>query len=162
MSAGDKIWIRGRQFTVSAITDDTHLTLSAAWVGETVGGQFAFRAADTVLYRGASGEIRSNAKLTITGGAGSKSALSFSSSAANTGINFGGNNCNLYRTNGNQLQSDACIIGKGLTPLVKAGVVSDSDFAAAPPVGTIAYDSTNEKIGVRTSSGAWKWTAALA
>lgn len=44
---------------------------------------------------------------------------------------------------------------QGVSTLVKAGVPSDADFAVAPPNGTLAVDSTNNKIYVRIG-GAWK------
>jgi len=60
----------------------------------------------------------------------------------------------------------ARLVSQGLlSPLMSAsvlvaGAVSDSAFSAAPPNGTMGYDTTNHKIYVR-DGGSWKATAAL-
>lgn len=42
--------------------------------------------------------------------------------------------------------------------LVKAGAVTDADFAVAPPDGTVAVDSQNNRVYVRVG-GTWKYAA---
>lgn len=48
----------------------------------------------------------------------------------------------------------------GISTLVKSGAVTDADFRATPPSGTIAIDTANSKIYVRMGA-TWKSTAAL-
>lgn len=40
-----------------------------------------------------------------------------------------------------------------------AGPVSDSSFPAVPPVGTLAVDTTNNRLYVRTAAATWRYTA---
>lgn len=46
----------------------------------------------------------------------------------------------------------------GVVPKLKAGAVTDSDFEAAPPDGTVAVDTANSRLYVRIG-GAWTYTA---
>lgn len=48
----------------------------------------------------------------------------------------------------------------GIATLTKAGAISDADFPAAPPDGTIAVDTTNFKVYMRCG-GVWKQSAAF-
>lgn len=45
--------------------------------------------------------------------------------------------------------------------MTKAGIPTDADFAAAPPIGTMVFDTTDVKLYVRTGANVWKGTAAL-
>lgn len=49
---------------------------------------------------------------------------------------------------------------QGHVLFVKAGTIVDGDFEEVPPDGTLAFDSTNNKLAVR-DGGAWIYTAAL-
>jgi hypothetical protein len=49
---------------------------------------------------------------------------------------------------------------QGHVLFTKAGAVTDEDFEETPPNGTLAYDSTNNKLMIR-DGGAWLASAAL-
>lgn len=69
----------------------------------------------------------------------------------------------LYRNAANRLKTDDLVdaTGMGIATFTKAGAISDSDWAVAPPVGTIAIDTTNFKVYIRTGSATWKSSAAF-
>lgn len=63
----------------------------------------------------------------------------------------------LYRSAIGRIQTDNHFrASQGLSTLTKAGTISDADFTNTPPIGTIAIDTTNLKIYVRTASATWK------
>ena len=67
----------------------------------------------------------------------------------------------LQYENENLIANNGYVYGEEGTVLKSvAGAVADSSFLVAPPDGTIAYDSTNNKLYVR-DAGAWVATGAL-
>lgn len=64
----------------------------------------------------------------------------------------------LYRTSADVLRTnDQFRAGDGIATKTKAGAISDTDFTATPPDGTIALDTTNHRLCVR-SGGTWRYT----
>lgn len=69
---------------------------------------------------------------------------------------------NLYRQAAGRLQSDYHLRAvQGIGTFTKAGAISDADWTTAPPVGTIAIDTTNFKVYIRTAAATWKSSAAF-
>ena len=80
----------------------------------------------------------------------------FSSGQWEWGPGSAATDTNLYRAAANQLKTDDTFVGAdGVATKTKAGIPADGDFATAPPDGTLAVDTTNNKIYVRIG-GAWK------
>lgn len=50
-------------------------------------------------------------------------------------------------------------VGPGAAIFSKAGTISDADFTVTPPVGTMAVDTTNSFLYVRTAAATWKKVA---
>lgn len=64
---------------------------------------------------------------------------------------------NLYRGAANVLKTDDTFQASlGVATMAKAGTPTDADWAVAPPVGTIVFDSQGSRLWVRTGTATWK------
>jgi len=64
---------------------------------------------------------------------------------------------NLYRLSAGLLATDYMLQAvMGVATKTKAGAISDGDWTSAPPVGTLAVDTSGLKIYVRTGAATWK------
>jgi hypothetical protein len=131
------------------ITGDTQPRLQIDTDGTHRWGIGGTTAADTLLYRNGAARLKTDGTLDV--------GTNLTVDAGNTGARiYLGSDVSLYRAAADRLQTDDHFAATlGVATKVKAGTPADTDWAAAPPDGTLVADSTAGKLWVRVG-GVWK------